>query len=112
MRSVSILNYELHLLRFLGGTYRFTGQTEKAIETFKEQHERILKQLKGAEFISNFHLASIYGELGLLKEAQRYLKEALELTPTFRWNGRKNISFSVIQHIPSASWTACKAGLK
>jgi hypothetical protein len=33
-------HYEDVLLRFSGGAYRFTGQTKKAIEAFKECRER------------------------------------------------------------------------
>jgi adenylate cyclase len=89
-------HYELVLLRFLGGAYRFTGQTEKAIEAFKEVLERMLKRKfgRGSAFIPLIHLASIYGEIGLLKEAQGYLKEALELNPdiSMQW-ARKYLIF-------------------
>ena len=42
-------HYELVLLRFLGGAYRFTGQTEKAIEAFKEMAKSMTKMLESVK---------------------------------------------------------------
>ncbi len=82
--------YHPGLIRGLGLSYYLLGQTDSAIRAFKESIER------ESEFLSaHTNLASIFGELGRLEEAEVAVLEILRLSPDFSIKAYMNgLSFS------------------
>jgi len=82
--------YHPGLIRGLGLSYYLLGQTDSAIQAFKESIER------ESEFLSaHTNLASIFGELGRLEEAEVAVLEILRLSPDFSIKAYMNgLSFS------------------
>ena len=70
--------YRPGVLRCLGLSYYLLGEFDSAIRAFKESIKRESEYLT-----AHTNLASIYGELGKLEEADKAVREILRLSPEF-----------------------------
>jgi len=99
--------YQPGFIRGLGLTYYLLGQTDSAIRAFKESIER------ESEYLSaHTNLASIFGELGRLEEAEVAVREILRLSPDFSIKTYMNgLSFSDPKVLTRMEEGLRKAGL-
>jgi adenylate cyclase len=94
-------------IRGLGLSYYLLGQTDSAIRAFKESIER------ESEFLSaHTNLASIFGELGRMEDAEVAVREVLRLSPDFSIKAYMNgLSFSDPKVLTRMEEGLRKAGL-
>jgi adenylate cyclase len=99
--------YRPGFLRGLGLSYYLLGQVDLAIRAFKES---IVRE---SEYLSaHTNLASIYGELGRLEEAEEPVREILRLAPDFSVKAyMAGISFSDPEVLTRMENGLLKAGL-
>ena len=70
--------YPAGALRSLAAAYRFTGNAELAVDTFKESLKR-----ESGYLSPHVNLTSVLGELGRIDEAKEAAREVLKLAPDF-----------------------------
>lgn len=70
--------YPAAALRSLAAAYRFTGNAELAVDTFRESLKR-----ESGYLSPHVNLTSVLGELGRIDEAKEAAREVLKLAPDF-----------------------------
>jgi len=70
--------YRPGFLRALAQAYRFSGNPEAAVDTFRESLKR-----ESSYLAPHVNLTSVLGELGRIDEAKQAAREILRLTPDF-----------------------------
>ncbi len=94
-------------LRGLGLSYYLLGNFDSAIRAFKESIERESEYLT-----AHTNLASIFGELGRLEEAEKSTQEILRLAPDFSIKAyMEGLSFSNPEVLSRIEEGLRKAGL-